>query len=268
MLAAQEHGSVDDDAHRPWQQRHDATLAGGIYSGAQWAHRAHIQVRGTASSVHNSHWSLRLFFFSLCLVWLSLVWKIYHFSRWTTKCHGEWPKHWPYQSPWIGWTSDVVHEEHFLIKFCCRHLLYIWVCVCVCVRACTCEWYVLMHWGFVRQNNLCSTRTRAAYYYHYYDFPCLERLMLIRKARLVNDLLVSTYLQMYNCSDHEHHHCCHHRYCYSFWWHVLGVGVSRFNCGRWLGKGVDDGSTERLLVAELVHSTVDTESGTWHFACA
>ncbi|XP_076445285.1 DENN domain-containing protein 5B-like isoform X3 [Babylonia areolata] len=34
----------------------------------------------------------------------------------------------------------------------------------------------------------------------------------------------------------------------------------RFNCGRWLGKGVDDGSTERLLVAELVHSTVDTES--------
>ncbi|KAK7476297.1 hypothetical protein BaRGS_00032490, partial [Batillaria attramentaria] len=33
----------------------------------------------------------------------------------------------------------------------------------------------------------------------------------------------------------------------------------KFNCGRWLGKGVDDGSTERLLVAELVHSTVNTE---------
>jgi hypothetical protein len=35
----------------------------------------------------------------------------------------------------------------------------------------------------------------------------------------------------------------------------------KFNCGRWLGKGVDDGSTERLLVAELVHSTENTDSG-------
>ncbi|XP_070189297.1 DENN domain-containing protein 5B-like isoform X2 [Littorina saxatilis] len=34
----------------------------------------------------------------------------------------------------------------------------------------------------------------------------------------------------------------------------------KFNCGRWLGKGVDDGSTERLLVAELMHSTVDADS--------
>ncbi|XP_059154011.1 DENN domain-containing protein 5B-like isoform X2 [Physella acuta] len=33
----------------------------------------------------------------------------------------------------------------------------------------------------------------------------------------------------------------------------------RFNCGRWLGRGVDDGSTERLLVAELMHHTIDTE---------
>lgn len=28
--------------------------------------------------------------------------------------------------------------------------------------------------------------------------------------------------------------------------------VSRFPCGRWLGKGVDDGSLERILVGELV----------------
>ncbi|GFR82162.1 DENN domain-containing protein 5A [Elysia marginata] len=33
----------------------------------------------------------------------------------------------------------------------------------------------------------------------------------------------------------------------------------RFSCGRWLGRGVDDGSTERLLVAELMHHTIDTE---------
>lgn len=33
---------------------------------------------------------------------------------------------------------------------------------------------------------------------------------------------------------------------------------TRFVCGRWLGKGVDDGSTERLLVAELVPQTTDT----------
>lgn len=28
--------------------------------------------------------------------------------------------------------------------------------------------------------------------------------------------------------------------------------ISRFPCGRYLGKSVDDGSTERLLVGELV----------------
>lgn len=28
--------------------------------------------------------------------------------------------------------------------------------------------------------------------------------------------------------------------------------VFRFPCGRWLGKGVDDGSLERILVGELV----------------
>lgn len=26
----------------------------------------------------------------------------------------------------------------------------------------------------------------------------------------------------------------------------------RFNCGRWFGRGVDDGSLERLLVAEIL----------------
>lgn len=31
----------------------------------------------------------------------------------------------------------------------------------------------------------------------------------------------------------------------------------RFKCGRWLGKGVDDGSTERLLVAELMSRRMD-----------
>ena len=30
-------------------------------------------------------------------------------------------------------------------------------------------------------------------------------------------------------------------------------------CSRWLGKGVDDGSIERLLVAELLPHDVDTE---------
>ena len=33
----------------------------------------------------------------------------------------------------------------------------------------------------------------------------------------------------------------------------------RFTCGRWLGKGIDDGSIERLLVAELLSKDVDTE---------
>ena len=31
----------------------------------------------------------------------------------------------------------------------------------------------------------------------------------------------------------------------------------RFPCGRWLGKGVDDGAVERLLVAEHVPPTTD-----------
>ncbi|XP_077530109.1 DENN domain containing pinstripe isoform X2 [Haemaphysalis longicornis] len=33
----------------------------------------------------------------------------------------------------------------------------------------------------------------------------------------------------------------------------------KFPCGRWLGKGIDDGSTERLLVAELVPADIDNE---------
>ena len=30
------------------------------------------------------------------------------------------------------------------------------------------------------------------------------------------------------------------------------VNLGRFSCGRWLAKNMDDGSTERLLVAELM----------------
>nr|XP_006818506.1 PREDICTED: DENN domain-containing protein 5A [Saccoglossus kowalevskii] len=33
----------------------------------------------------------------------------------------------------------------------------------------------------------------------------------------------------------------------------------KFSCGRWLGKGVDDGSLERLLVGELIPTNMDTE---------
>ncbi|XP_054045133.1 DENN domain-containing protein 5B isoform X2 [Rissa tridactyla] len=33
----------------------------------------------------------------------------------------------------------------------------------------------------------------------------------------------------------------------------------KFPCGRWLGKGVDDGSLERILIGELVSSTSDEE---------
>lgn len=33
----------------------------------------------------------------------------------------------------------------------------------------------------------------------------------------------------------------------------------RFPCGRWLGKGVDDGSTERLLVGEMVPRDYDAD---------
>lgn len=35
--------------------------------------------------------------------------------------------------------------------------------------------------------------------------------------------------------------------------------IFRFPCGRWLGRGVDDGSTERLLVATLLPKQVDGE---------
>lgn len=34
------------------------------------------------------------------------------------------------------------------------------------------------------------------------------------------------------------------------WYNV--VFILRFPCGRWLGKGVDDGSTERLLVGNVL----------------
>ena len=33
---------------------------------------------------------------------------------------------------------------------------------------------------------------------------------------------------------------------------MLLVDWGRFSCGRWLAKNMDDGSTERLLVAELM----------------
>ncbi|KAG9460308.1 hypothetical protein GDO78_022686, partial [Eleutherodactylus coqui] len=32
-----------------------------------------------------------------------------------------------------------------------------------------------------------------------------------------------------------------------------------FPCGRWLGKGMDDGSLEKVLVGDLLTSTPDTE---------
>ncbi|KAM6320954.1 DENN domain-containing protein 5B isoform 1-T1 [Aegotheles albertisi] len=35
----------------------------------------------------------------------------------------------------------------------------------------------------------------------------------------------------------------------------------KFPCGRWLGKGIDDGSLERILIGELVSSTSDEELG-------
>ncbi|XP_048355953.1 DENN domain-containing protein 5B isoform X1 [Sphaerodactylus townsendi] len=35
----------------------------------------------------------------------------------------------------------------------------------------------------------------------------------------------------------------------------------KFPCGRWLGKGVDDGSLERILIGELVPSTSDEDLG-------
>ncbi|XP_078000435.1 DENN domain-containing protein 5B-like [Glandiceps talaboti] len=39
----------------------------------------------------------------------------------------------------------------------------------------------------------------------------------------------------------------------------LTAHTYKFTCGRWLGKGVDDGSLERLLVGELIPCNTDTE---------
>lgn len=41
---------------------------------------------------------------------------------------------------------------------------------------------------------------------------------------------------------------------------VLSVS-SRFPCGRWLGKGVDDGSLERVLIGELMVPIGEEDSG-------
>jgi len=46
-------------------------------------------------------------------------------------------------------------------------------------------------------------------------------------------------------------------------WIISWDILYRFPCGRWLGKGVDDGAIERLLVAEPVPSTVDA-NGEWY----
>lgn len=43
--------------------------------------------------------------------------------------------------------------------------------------------------------------------------------------------------------------------CYSL------VILSRFPCGRWLGKGVDDGSLERVLIGEFVVPCNDDDGG-------
>lgn len=40
---------------------------------------------------------------------------------------------------------------------------------------------------------------------------------------------------------------------------ITAVYTGRFPCGRWLGRGIDDDSTERLLVGELVPRNVDSE---------
>lgn len=41
----------------------------------------------------------------------------------------------------------------------------------------------------------------------------------------------------------------------------LLVILSRFPCGRWLGKGVDDGSLERVLIGEFVVPCNDDDGG-------
>ena len=35
--------------------------------------------------------------------------------------------------------------------------------------------------------------------------------------------------------------------------------LGRFPCGRWLGKGVDDGSLERILVGELITPSTEND---------
>lgn len=40
---------------------------------------------------------------------------------------------------------------------------------------------------------------------------------------------------------------------------IRGICRYRFPCGRWLGRGVDDGSTERLLVGTLVSNKEEIE---------
>lgn len=37
-----------------------------------------------------------------------------------------------------------------------------------------------------------------------------------------------------------------------FYGNTILIDMCRFSCGRWLAKNMDDGSTERLLVAELM----------------
>ncbi len=47
-----------------------------------------------------------------------------------------------------------------------------------------------------------------------------------------------------------------------FWFSCyLLVILSRFPCGRWLGKGVDDGSLERVLIGEFVVPCNDDDGG-------
>lgn len=40
---------------------------------------------------------------------------------------------------------------------------------------------------------------------------------------------------------------------------MVGFGPARFPCGRWLGKGVDDGSLERILIGELMAPVADED---------
>lgn len=40
---------------------------------------------------------------------------------------------------------------------------------------------------------------------------------------------------------------------------LVGFRLARFPCGRWLGKGVDDGSLERILIGELMAPVADED---------